>query len=112
MAQIVFMCMLCQPEYPEVNKAVRTAMSTRKDISISHGVCQRHYTEMAKKAGKSDEEIEASMIRLGAAKCPDLRAHPELVKQYSQGVFVPEDLNPPPAEVKEIIQKRAGIIKS
>lgn len=121
MAQLIKLCSYCQKEFPEVDKAVKAADKSK--IGFTHGVCPRHFRKFFEKSGTSPEQIEKY---IGAMKdsIPDLREHPELIKQYSQGIFTPDQykqtnqIQQTESEMefeptlKEAFQKRAGIIIS
>ncbi len=107
MAEIVKICAYCQKEFPEVDKAVK---DNRNKITFSHGICQRHAAEVYKQMGMNDDWIKKKLSQ-NPNPVPDLKAHPELVKLYSQGIFTPEEFKHSQTEptLKEIFQKRAGI---
>ena len=113
MSQVVLICSHCQKEsgHEAVDTAIRKAEKDRPDLGFSHGVCKRHAADMYRQMGKSDDWIQTKLTQ-NPPKVPDMKEHPELVKQYSQGIFTPEDLQKSQSALKEILQKRAGIIKS
>jgi hypothetical protein len=109
---LVMICAYCQQDFPEIDKKIRETMNTRKDIGFSHGICRRHFAELLKDSGASDGEIKSELDSVKEAGVPDLKQHPELVKQYSQGNFTPEDYKKDQfsTSLKEAFQKRANII--
>ncbi len=109
--EIVSICANCQKEFPEVDEVIKTAEKEREDIKFSHGVCKRHYIYFLKQMQMDDAQIEIK-LQGKTFKCPDLKASPELIKQYSSGVFTPEDYKKaqfPINSIKELFQRRAGI---
>lgn len=111
-------CANCQKEFPEVDSAVKGSLDR---INFSHGVCERHSMEMLKQMGKDDSEIQLILQRMRERRgsnppVPDLKEHPEIVKQYSQGIFTPEDYKKAQSPIssettlKEFFLKRSGLI--
>ena len=114
MAQQISICGNCQQEFPSVNIAVNAAMKKygeSGEITFSHGMCPRHFREQGKDFGWSNDRIE-NHIKGQTKTTPDLKEHPELIKQYSQGIFTPEQYkqNEFPTELKEMFQRRANIL--
>ncbi len=109
--QIVYICSYCQKEFPDVDASIIKAEKDRPDLRFSHGICKRHYSDMLKQMGKNDEQIQ-TIITKAPTKVLDLKEHPELVKQYTEGRFTPEDYKKDqfPTELKEAFKKRANII--
>jgi len=91
--QIISVCSYCQKEYPEVDAAIKAAQvkyGRNGDFSFSHGVCPRHFVDMLKQMGLSDEEIQSKSSKEN--KCPDLKEHPDLVQYWSKGIFTKDQL--------------------
>lgn len=94
----ISICGLCQLEYPKVDAQVKESEEQYSDygeIIFSHGYCLRHYEEILKKSGQSDEQIK---IAIQNAKnkgygLPDLKERPDLVNLYSKGIFTQEQLH-------------------
>jgi hypothetical protein len=102
-------CSYCQQEFPEVDKAIKQTMKkygTHGEISFSHGLCKRHFSEKMSPYVAPDK-IKASLENMDKTgkSVPDLSTHPELVQAYSQGNFIPQ------TTLKERLQKLANIKK-
>ena len=114
----ITVCANCQkePEFSAVNDAITKAEKDRPDLKFSHGICKRHMAETYKQLGKTDDWIKARLSQLpDEGSSPDFKARPELVRQYSMGVFTPEDYKKvqavsPTDNLKEFFQKRAGLL--
>lgn len=111
---MIYVCANCQAEIPEVKEAIRKAEKDRPDLSISHGICKRHAAVWYKSMGKTDDWIKTKLSQT-PSQTPDLKEHPEIVKQYTQGVFTPADYKKaqsvtPTDNIKEFFRKRAGLI--
>ena len=89
----VRICGQCQHEFnltAQVQKA-----NKEQGIGFTHGVCIRHVVEFYKGAEFTDEQIKNAVEKMKADKqppTPDLKEHPELVKNYEKGIFTPEQL--------------------
>jgi hypothetical protein len=109
---IVVICAHCQKEFG-LDGPIKKAMS--KDlVGFSHGICPRHFIETLAQAGINKQAAEASLNSLkqkGSKLTPDLAEHPELVKQYKNEIFTPEEYRQQ-QPLKEMLQKRAGILHS
>ena len=87
----ITICCYCQQDFPEVDKAIKYQM-TLKDKSIasfSHGLCKRHFIEMLREIGDSEDQIMASMPNIKNS-IPDLKERPDLVKSYYDKFHDPE----------------------
>ena len=97
---LVTVCAWCQKQFPEVNASVD---AHKGEYKFSHGICKRHFLqEMIPVVGQEKAEMAAAT----KSEDLDLQKHPELVKSYSQGNFLPQQQG-----LKERLQKLANIKK-
>jgi hypothetical protein len=87
-------CSYCEEEFPAVKEAIRATMKKYGmggEISFSHGYCVRHYIDVMKQYGSSEEQIKTSLAKV-KNQCPDLKQRPDLVNLWSKGIFTQEQL--------------------
>ena len=91
---IIPICSYCEKEFPTVETTVRATMKKYGpggEISFNHGYCLRHYENVMKDAGYSDEMIKTNLANT-KIKIPDLKQRPDLVNLWSKGIFTQEQL--------------------
>jgi hypothetical protein len=107
--KVVMMCGFCMKQFGLEGNFKKAA---EKGIRFSHGLCPRHFIYQLTSAGINQQAADAA-LKASQQKNPhiplDLDEHPELVKQYKNDIFTPEEYR---QSVKEMLQKRAGIIHS
>jgi hypothetical protein len=107
---VVTLCANCQREFG-LDGVIKKAMGTDL-VRFSHGICERHFSTMMKELNMDDAAIKGALDGIkakGGTIPPDLAQHPELVKQYKNDIFTPEAYR---QSLKEMLQKRAGILNS
>lgn len=107
---VVMMCGFCMKQFGLEGNFKKAA---EKGIRFSHGLCPRHFIHQLTSAGISqqvaDDALKAAQEKNNHLPL-DLDEHPELVKQYKNDIFTPEEYRQ--QSFKETLQKRAGIIHS
>ena len=109
--KVVLMCAECMRQFGLESNFKKAA---EKGIRFSHTLCPRHFVELMVKSGldiRAAEKGVKDSIAKHTKLPPDLSEHPELVKQYKNDIFTPEEYRNV-AALKEMLQKRAGILHS
>ena len=84
MIKICSECIKEQKLEPYIEKARESG------VVFGGGLCYYHYVKAALARGRSKKQIEVALNQVTAAgykSAPHLKKHPELVKQYKQGIF-------------------------
>ena len=88
--QIVRLCSHCQKEQG-LEKSMMDA--TKQGVGFTHGICIRHFEEMLRNSGFDDTTIKQMVVKTKTSNPPpDLAEHPDLIKLYKQGIWLPQQL--------------------
>jgi hypothetical protein len=111
--QIVKICSYCQKEQG-IEKEMKDA--AKVGIIFTHGYCIRHFKEQLKDVGLDDATIRTMVAKSLSANPmpPDLAEHPDLIKLYKQGIWLPQQLQQSQplkesTDLKTRFRKLAGI---
>lgn len=89
----VRICGFCQKEQG-IEKEMKDA--SKAGIVFSHGLCIRHFEQQMRGGGFDEEKIRKMVDMLkkdSKPPVPDLAEHPDLVKLYKQGIWLPKQLH-------------------
>jgi len=102
----IAICAACQKEFnltPQVQKVEKEL-----GYKFTHGSCKRHTLDFYKSMGVMSNEELAEKEKSIPEGVLDLKKHPDILKNYQQGIFTPEQLqqSQQPAQAAESLQEK------